>query len=37
MPTSATRERISIEVSASDCERLAAVLADRKSPQKHLL
>jgi Homeodomain-like domain len=28
--------RISIEVSASDRERLAAVAADRNSPQKHV-
>ena len=28
------REGISIEVSAADCERLAAVVADRNSPQK---
>ena len=31
------RDRISIEVSASDRERLAAVAADRNSPQKHVL
>src|SRR5262249_49532239 len=30
------REWISIEVSASDRERLAAVMADRNSPQKHV-
>src|SRR6516162_10391013 len=30
------REGISIEVSASDRERLAAVAADRNSPQKHV-
>jgi hypothetical protein len=30
------REGISIEVSAADCERLAAVVADRNSPQKHV-
>ena len=30
------REGISIEVSASDRERLAAVVADRNSPQKHV-
>src|SRR5215468_2854107 len=30
------REGISIEVSASDRERLAAVMADRNSPQKHV-
>ena len=30
------RDRISIEVSASDRERLAAVAADRNSPQKHV-
>src|SRR5215471_4779015 len=30
------RERISIEVSAADRERLAAVVADRNSPQKHV-
>jgi Winged helix-turn helix len=28
------REGISIEVSAADCERAAAVVADRNSPQK---
>ena len=32
----AMREGISIEVSAADCERLAAVVADRNSPQKHV-
>ena len=30
------REGISIEVSAADRERLAAVVADRNSPQKHV-
>jgi Homeodomain-like domain len=30
------REGISIEVSAADCKRLAAVEADRNSPQKHV-
>ena len=30
------REGISIEVSASDRERLAAVMVDRNSPQKHV-
>jgi transposase len=30
------REGISIEVSAADCERLAAVVADRNSLQKHV-
>ena len=30
------REGISVEVSAADCERLAAVVADRNSPQKHV-
>src|ERR1700758_4603310 len=30
------REGISIEVSATDRERLAAVVADRNSPQKHV-
>ena len=30
------REGISIEVSAADRERLAAVEADRNSPQKHV-
>jgi Homeodomain-like domain len=30
------REGISIEVSAADCERLAAVVADRNSAQKHV-
>jgi len=30
------REGISIEVSAADCERLAAVVADRNSRQKHV-
>src|SRR6201993_3631183 len=30
------REGISIEVSAADCERLAAVVADRNRPQKHV-
>ena len=30
------REGISIEASAADCERLAAVVADRNSPQKHV-
>jgi hypothetical protein len=30
------REGISIEVSAADREQLAAVVADRNSPQKHV-
>ena len=30
------RKGISIEVSAGDRERLAAVMADRNSPQKHV-
>jgi hypothetical protein len=30
------REGISIEVSPADCERLAAVVADRNSRQKHV-
>src|SRR3974390_3398278 len=30
------REGINVEVSAADCERLAAVVADRNSPQKHV-
>jgi hypothetical protein len=30
------REGISIEVSAADCERLAAVVADRNGPKKHV-
>src|SRR5215470_19264487 len=30
------REGISIEVSAADRERLAALVADRNSPQKHV-
>ena len=30
------REGISVEVSAADRERLAAVVADRNSPQKHV-
>jgi hypothetical protein len=30
------REGIDIEVSAADRERLAAVVADRNSPQKHV-
>jgi transposase len=30
------REGISIEVGASDRERLVAVVADRNSPQKHV-
>src|SRR5215468_12235312 len=33
---SAMREGITVEVSAADCERLAAVLADRNSPQKQV-
>ena len=32
----AMREGINVEVSAADCERLAAVVADRNSPQKHV-
>ena len=30
------REGISVEVSAADCDRLAVVVADRNSPQKHV-
>ena len=30
------REGISVEVSATDCDQLAAVVADRNSPQKHV-